>query len=121
VRDIIPDIQGYAPKDVLNCDETGCNFRAKPCRTLATAKASGMKISKDRFTAMMLCSCTGEKFWLLIIHHVRRPHTFKRENFNPENYVRYAWNKKAWMNSEVCTCKDRFPHARKVLLHDYGN
>ncbi len=94
-------MQEYKPEDVFNCDETGCQFRAKPCRTLDVTHSSGMKISKDRFTVMLACSSTGEKLMPLIIHTARAPHTFKRERFNPENYVRWAWNKKAWMTGVV--------------------
>jgi hypothetical protein len=79
-------MQEYKPEDVFNCDETGCQFRAKPCRTLDVTHSSGMKISKDRFTVMLACSSTGEKLMPLIIHTARAPHTFKRERFNPENY-----------------------------------
>ena len=56
------------PEDIWNGDETGYFFRALPSRTLATKCRKGMKVAKDRITAMLCCNAEGtDKMELLII------------------------------------------------------
>ena len=47
--------KGYSRDDVYNADETGINWRALPCKSLASRRkqsAPGFKVSKERITAV---------------------------------------------------------------------
>ena len=91
------------PDDIYNMDETGLFFRLGPNSTLATGAVKGTKKKKDRLTVAVCCNATGtDKLIPLVIGKSKRPRCFgKKGTFNPEIYVQYTSNKKAWMTSPI--------------------
>jgi hypothetical protein len=55
-------MDGYEPKDIANCDETGLFFQALPNNTLCLKgdKCSGGKLSKQLLTIFLCGFMTGE-------------------------------------------------------------
>jgi hypothetical protein len=55
-------MDGYEPKDIANCDETGLFFQALPNKTLClkVEKCSGGKLSEQRLTIFLCGFMTGE-------------------------------------------------------------
>ncbi|XP_041379849.1 CENP-B homolog protein 2-like [Gigantopelta aegis] len=94
-------LNDYAPEDVFNMDETGLFFKLGPNYTLASKPVKGVKRSKDRITVALCANSTGDiKIKPFVIAKARRPRCFGND-FNPEVYVRYRNNKKAWMTSDL--------------------
>ncbi len=93
----------FMPDDIYNMDETGLFFRLGPNRTLATGAVKGTKKKKDRLTVALCCNATGtDKLTPLVIGKSKRPRCFgKKGTFNPEIYVQYLNNTKAWMTSPI--------------------
>jgi hypothetical protein len=62
-------LEGYEPKDIFNCDETGLFWRGLPTKTLAKKgeEAKGGKLAKERLTVLLACSAVGEKLKPLVI------------------------------------------------------
>ena len=96
----LPELcEGYDPKDIFNCDETGLLFRAMPTKLFKKkgATCSGGKKSKDRITVLFTCSAIGEKLKSLVIGKSANPRCFKGcKHLLP---VKYTANRKAWMNT----------------------
>ena len=91
----------YDPEDVYNIDETGLFFRLGPNHTLATTSVRGVKASKDRITIALAANGTGNhKLKPFVITKVQRPRCFGK-TYNPQTYVHYRHNKKAWMTAEL--------------------
>ena len=94
-------LESYAADDIYNIDETGLFFRLGPNSTLATQKTHGMKKSKERLTVALAANASGtDKRRPFVIAKVNRPRCFGK-SYNPETYVRYRSNKKAWMTAEL--------------------
>ena len=53
--------EGYASRDIFNCDETGLYWRALPSRGLVQKgkDPAGIKTFKDRVTLLLCCSAEG--------------------------------------------------------------
>ena len=66
--------EGYATKDIFNCDETGLFYRTLPTRSLVV---KGGKQAKDRITVLLCASVSGEKLQPLVIGKSRNPRSFK--------------------------------------------
>ena len=49
-------LHGTSTEDIWNGDETGYFFRAYPSTSLASRCRKGMKVAKDRITAMLCCN-----------------------------------------------------------------
>jgi hypothetical protein len=63
--------------DSYNIDETGVNYLAQPTRTLASQTRSGIKLAKERLTAVLCCNATGShKVPIMIIGNAKRPRCF---------------------------------------------
>lgn len=98
LRDLLKD---YAPDDIFNLDETALFFRLGPNATLATGNVKGIKKSKDRITIALVANATGrDKPKAFVIGKVARPRCFGK-TYNPDTYVRFRHNKKAWMTTEL--------------------
>ena len=94
-------LKGYHPDDIFNLDETGLFYRLGPNYTLATSKVSGTKKSKDRITVALTTNATGStNIKPFVIAKVHRPRCFGK-TYNPQTYVRYRNNAKAWMTAEL--------------------
>nr|XP_002735168.1 PREDICTED: tigger transposable element-derived protein 6-like [Saccoglossus kowalevskii] len=94
-------IDGYAPRDIFNADETGLFFRLMPNKTLSFKNdvCSGGKTSKERLTVMLCANMDGsEKLKPLVIGKSKNPRCFKNVKSLP---VDYKANKKAWMVSDL--------------------
>uniref|UniRef100_H3ABS0 HTH CENPB-type domain-containing protein n=1 Tax=Latimeria chalumnae TaxID=7897 RepID=H3ABS0_LATCH len=85
----------FAEEDIWNADESGIYFRALPDGTLTfkSDNKKGGKKSKERITALFICSMAGKKKDLFIIGS-QNPRCFKNVRHLP---VRYAANASAWM------------------------
>ena len=95
-------LEGYAPRDIYNMDETGLFFRALPEKSLREKgdSCAGGKKSKDRITASICVNSVGEFEKVLVIGHAQNPHCFK--NISSTHLpVSWTWNKKAWMTSQL--------------------
>eukprot|EP00058_Branchiostoma_floridae_P002180 XP_002587668.1 hypothetical protein BRAFLDRAFT_126732 [Branchiostoma floridae] len=116
-------IDGYAPQDVYNMDESGLFYRATSTKTLFVKgqKCSGGKQSKERLTIMLCANMVGDKEKPLVIGKSQTPRCFKRINTKTLP-VTYTNNKKAWMNSYLFTDwlkkldKKMGRQGRKILL-----
>lgn len=94
-------LEGFAPKDVFNADETGLFFKLLPDKTLSFKGEAchGGKLSKDRITVLVGGNADGsEKLPLLVIGKSKNPRCFKSVRSLP---VEYTSSKKAWMNSDL--------------------
>jgi hypothetical protein len=62
-------MDGYEPKDIANCDETGLLFQALPNKTLCLKgeKCSGGKLKQKRLTIFLCGFMTGEMEKPLVI------------------------------------------------------
>nr|XP_006817586.1 PREDICTED: tigger transposable element-derived protein 4-like [Saccoglossus kowalevskii] len=88
-------IDGYAPRDIFNADETGLFFRLMPDKTLSFKNdvCSGGRTSKERLTVMLCANMDGsEKLKPLVIGKSKNPRCFKNMKSPP---VDYKANKKA--------------------------
>ena len=95
-------LRPYDGQDIFNMDETALFYNLGPTTTLSTAgKAAGCKTSKARVTVALCCNSTGtEKLKPLVIARACRPRCFGK-TFDPNIYVTYKHNSKAWMTSEI--------------------
>ncbi|XP_041349240.1 tigger transposable element-derived protein 6-like [Gigantopelta aegis] len=94
-------MKNYEREDIFKMDETGLFFKLGPNYTLASKPVKGVKRSKERITVALCANATWEtKIKQLVIAKARRPRCFGTD-FNPEVYVRYKHNKRAWMTSEL--------------------
>ncbi|BFZ15182.1 hypothetical protein BsWGS_18221 [Bradybaena similaris] len=101
----LPDLcAGYELKDIFNADETGLFFRAFPNKSMLSKGdvGHGIKINKNRVTALVAVSATGEKLKPLIIGRSARPHSFRGCTVG-ELGIDYFHNKKAWMTRDIFT------------------
>ncbi|CAF1258618.1 unnamed protein product [Rotaria sordida] len=76
-------IDGYDPKDIFNCDETGLFFKFMPDKplTLNREQCKGGKKSKERYTILFCVNSTGEgKLKPLVIAKSLKPRCFKNLN-----------------------------------------
>lgn len=79
-KERLPEIlQGYAPKNIWNMDETGQFFRALPNRSLAEASrnCTGGKRSKERLTCAFFVNGSGDKEKPIIIGKSANPRCFR--------------------------------------------
>jgi hypothetical protein len=83
-------------------DETSLFFRDSGRKTsrLKGDDCAGGKRSKERITAALCSSLTGEKIKPLVIGKSRNPRCFGRMDVNSLK-VDYFFNKKVWMNSYI--------------------
>ena len=96
-------LRGVSPQDCYNIDETGVNYRAQPTRTLASQPRSGIKLAKDRVTAVLCVNAPGtHKFHVMIIGSAKRPRCFP-SGWDPrrDEKVWYTSNKSAWMERTI--------------------
>ena len=95
-------VEGYAPRDIFNADETGLFYRSLPEKTLKVRgeDCKGGKQSKLRLTTMLCCNLSGEHEKVLVIGKAAKPRCFK--NVDPSQLpVTWRANKKAWMTTEI--------------------
>lgn len=90
-------LKDYQLVDIYNMDETGLFYALTPNATLATGPTKGKKKSKDRITVALCSNADGShKLKPLVIAKAKKPRCFGRD-YDPNIYVTYRWNKKAWM------------------------
>ena len=72
-------LQGWAPQNIWNMDETGQLFRALPNKSLAEAsrKCTGEKRSKERLTCALFVNAAGDKEKPIIIGKSANPRCFR--------------------------------------------
>ena len=89
---------GYCHKDIFNTDKTGLYYRALPNRSLVIKgdPQKGIKISKERMTALLACSAAGEKLTPLVISKALNPRCFRGVDKGLLPVTDRA-NRKAWM------------------------
>lgn len=91
-------LEAYEPDDIFNIDETGLFYMLGPNYILTTKSMSGVKQSKDRLTVALCANAIGTTtIKPFVISKAQRPRCFG-SSFNPELYVTYRANKKAWMS-----------------------
>ena len=96
-------IEGYAPKEIWNCDETGLFWRALPDKGLAEKKKGchGGKQSKMRTTLLFFVNAFGESESLpIVIWRSQNPRCFKGVN-KSQLPVWYCNQSKSWMSGEI--------------------
>ena len=99
----LPEIcKDYAPKDIFNADETGLYFRALPTRSMVVKgdPRKGTKSSKERITALLAASATGEKLKPYVIGKSQNPRALRGMDKSLLT-VTYKANKRAWMTSKL--------------------
>uniref|UniRef100_H3B248 HTH CENPB-type domain-containing protein n=1 Tax=Latimeria chalumnae TaxID=7897 RepID=H3B248_LATCH len=98
-------VQGYAPSNIFNCDETGLFFCLLPDKILSTKgeACKGTKLAKERVTyACLACSAKDEKLKTLVIGKSQEPQYFK--------------NGKAWMTGKLFAHKQMCLQKRHILM-----
>ncbi|XP_064387951.1 tigger transposable element-derived protein 6-like [Halichondria panicea] len=96
-------VEGYEPRDIWNCDETGLFWRALPDKGLAVKnqECKGGKESKLRITALFFVNALGEsESPPIVIWKSENPRCFKGIDKSKLPVWYYA-QKKSWMNSEI--------------------
>jgi len=70
--------EGYDLKDIFNADETGLYYLALPTRYMVVKSdpLRGIKTAKQRITALLAASATGEKLTPLVIGKTQNPRCF---------------------------------------------
>lgn len=99
----LPDlVEGFAPENIFNADETGLFYRALPVRSLVSKNdaCKGGKHAKERLTVLFCVSQTGEKIKPFVIGKSENPRCFRNLK---KNQLPAIWrsNKKAWMTSAL--------------------
>lgn len=114
------------PDDLYNMDEAGLCWKDVPSRALSTGamqpstnayqasasifflencsagKLSDGKKAKDRITIVLCTNVTGtDRLPVLVLGTAKKPRAFK--GWDPEQYVTYRANSKAWMTQAVST------------------
>ena len=90
-------LSNYELCNIYNMDETALFYRLTPNSTLATAPVRGTKKNKDRVTIALCANADGtHKLKPLVIGKAKRPRCFAKD-FDPNIYVAYYSNAKAWM------------------------
>lgn len=99
-RNMLPPLlNGFAPEDIYNLDETGVFFKCLPGTTLSFKgeKCHGGKYNKDRLTVIPICNMSGtHKLRLIVIGKFAKPRGFKDAGVLPVDYYN---NQKAWMTT----------------------
>ena len=94
-------LKDYGLKDIFNVDEAGLFYRLEANKTLASGPVKGTKKCKDRISVGLYANADGsEKLVPALIHKAKKPRCFCN-GFNPETFVEYYYNKKAWMTSMI--------------------
>ena len=97
----LPDLtKDYALKD--NADETGLYYSALPCRSMVVKfdPRRGLKTVKERITALIAASATGEKLKPLMIGKSVKPRCFVAMELSFLPITQRA-NKCVWMTSTL--------------------
>lgn len=101
IADVLPaHLEGYAPRDVFNADESGIFYKLKPGKTFCFGDDTchGGKKSKERISVLFCCNMDGsEKEKLLVIGKSRRPRCMR----NMHVPVDWHSNKSAWMTKDI--------------------
>ena len=93
LRKILKD---YSLNDVFNFDETGLFYRLEP-----NGPVKRTKKYKDRVSIGLCANADGsEKLMPVLIHKSKKPRSFNN-GFNPDMFLEYYFNKKAWMTSVI--------------------
>ena len=103
-KERLPDIlQGWAPQNIWNMDETGQFFRALPNKSLAEAsrKCTGGKQSKERLTCALFVSAAGDKEKPIIIGKSANPRCFRGISDRASLPCYYYNQPKAWMEGSI--------------------
>ena len=77
------------------------DYFIEPNKTLASGPVKGTKKCKDRISVGFCANADGsEKLVPVLIYKAKKPRCFSN-GFNPETFVEYYYNKKAWMTSVI--------------------
>jgi hypothetical protein len=116
----------YAPRDILNMDETGLYWKRTPDRTLVTKSHSGTKKSKDRITIVLTSNADGsEKFTAWVIGKSEKPRAFSKVNRKNLRII-YQFNKSKWITGlglcshntkMLCDVSTAPPHHQLIINH----
>lgn len=95
-------VEGYAPRDVYNGDETGLFFRLLPSKTLAISGETccGGKMSKERLTVFVCGNMDGDLEKPIVIGKAQKPRCFRNLDRNALPVI-WRWNRKAWMTGSL--------------------
>ena len=96
-------VEGYDAKNIWNCDEMGCFWKALPDKGLAERKKSckGGKRSKLRVTITFFVNALGESESLpIVIWKSENPRCFKGVK-KSQLPVCYYSQKKSWMTADI--------------------
>jgi uncharacterized protein CbrC (UPF0167 family) len=97
--------EGYHPKQVSNCDETGLFWKKMPNRMYihkSAKQAPGFKAWKDRLTLVLCGNAAGHIIKPGVVYRAKNPRTLKNKN---KNYLPVFWqqNQKAWVTAVFYT------------------
>nr|XP_053647227.1 tigger transposable element-derived protein 1-like isoform X3 [Cherax quadricarinatus] len=98
--------EGFLPKQVFNCDETGLFWKKMPKRTYITQEEKalqGHKPMKDRLTLLLCGNASGDfKVKPLLVYHSENPQVFKKNNIiRSKLSVMWKANSKAWVTKQI--------------------
>uniref|UniRef100_UPI00398F4254 tigger transposable element-derived protein 4-like n=1 Tax=Pristiophorus japonicus TaxID=55135 RepID=UPI00398F4254 len=119
--EVLPGLlEGYGPRDIFNCDETGVLYRCVGYGALASPAEAPLcrKRARERLSVMACCNMDGsEKCDLLVIGKAQNPRCFRGVHHLP---VTYRASKTAWMTGDIF-CEwvrqwDRRLTGRRIVL-----
>ncbi|CAF1086653.1 unnamed protein product [Brachionus calyciflorus] len=126
-KKLYEETAGYDLCDIYNLDETALFFQLQPNQTLSNQNVYGQKSSKKRLSVALCANFTGDdKLKPIVISNAERHHCFGKL-YEPNYYVSYFHNAKAWMTSiifkkwtEKLNEKMRKANRKILLLVDNG-
>ncbi|CAF0986110.1 unnamed protein product [Brachionus calyciflorus] len=84
-------------------DETSLFYQLQPNQTLSNRSVYGQKVSKKRLSVGLCSNFSGQdKIKPIVISNSAKPHCFGKF-YNPNFYVDYYSNAKAWMTYSIFT------------------
>ncbi|XP_069961426.1 tigger transposable element-derived protein 1 isoform X7 [Cherax quadricarinatus] len=100
------EVEGFLPKQVFSCDETGLFWKKMPKRTYITQEEKalpGHKPMKDRLTLLFCGNASGDfKVKPLLVYHTENPQVFKKNNvIKSKLCVMWKANNTAWVTRQI--------------------
>ena len=103
---LYPTLEGYAPQDIYNGDETALFYKCLPHRTYCKAgeKPAGSAKRKDRLTLLIITNMDGSDHRKLsVIGKAKNPRCLQKKYKMKPNNMAVDWyaSKNAWMTGEI--------------------
>ena len=121
VANFYQHVEGYAPVDIFNCDESCFYLRGQNKKSFVVDETTEQKKDSEKITVHFTCSMVGEKYPPFYIGKSNNPRCFKEADLSSLD-IKYAANKSAFMtsilfNEYLDSLNDKMKHeGRKIIL-----